>query len=257
MNKFSNIKTLASYFSKCDAVSCATKSRCKITSDSHDDLDISPEKIYKLATIGRDRGFGANSRLIRVNLRNESGHLVRGIGFDFKFLKEAPYLYRIINHLDKSFNIIVDKNNKLSAIYNYNAKFPGIIKKAHFFIGGNKKWYANIDSPILELKSSIGPTSGEANTKDLSVAISIEFPLKFETAIHEIIHLKWPENHLFTEEDVEELTEKVIKNLKPMLESLKPRELKKLTKKSKQEWVRISKEFESFDKEIGRVLSIH
>ena len=251
MDKFKNIKTLCSYFSQCDAIECAQKTGTKMLLKALK-LVIPLENIHKIAEVTKERGFFVDSGMVKIDHRGEDGGLIKGLGFDFKIFKEAYYLFLFVSHLDKSFNLRAE-NNKMFINYS-DATFPPIIKKAAYFIGGNETWYVNIDSPMPTLKSSISPAGGICNSKELSVGLSIEFKLTFWPVIHELIHLKWPKGIPSTEEDVDRVTREVIKNIKPMLVSMKKiKERKKLFDK---ELKRISREFESFDREVGRILGI-
>lgn len=253
MDKFGNIKALCSYFSRYDAIECAQKTGINIIIDNQNDLDISPKNLKKIARISRDRAFWFGSGNFGRNLRDEDGSLIRGFGFDFEFFKEAFHQFPFINHLDKSFNLRVD-NNKLCIIYSHEANFTPIIKKVHYFIGGDKPWYVNIDAAIPTLKRSISPVGGICNKENHYIGVSIEFPLDAFAIIHEIVHMKWPADYPETEQRIDELTGEVLKNIIPMLSSMNDRE--KLRSKADQELKRISEDFESLDRQVGRILDI-
>lgn len=254
MDKFRNIKTLASYFSACDTTECARKTGCQLTLDPREDLGISPENIQKLADAAKDSGIWvASSSMLKVNLEGEDGRLIRGLGFDFKFFKDAPAAFRIHRHLDKCFALTVVKD-ELTVSYKYNAVLPGLLRKSCYFMGGDRTWYVNIDSPAPTLIASISPSGGVMNSRDCYIGLSIGFPLTFEPVIHELIHLKWPKDFQGTEQAVDRVVKQVLGHIRPMLSSLG--ELQKVTKRAKEEYARVSRDFEAFNRKVGEVLAI-
>jgi hypothetical protein len=172
--------------------------------------------------------------------------------------KEAPVLYQLINHIDKSFQVAmrpqpINCNHGPSHLihiltsYSPSSSFPAIVKKAFYFMTSPLIWTVNPDSKKFFVRE--GYNLGLGNLKESSVSLNLEFVFNSETLIHEIIHLKHSD---WSEEIVSEAAAMVLKDcplFTKKVEGLKP--------KLNLEFNRIVRDFMRFDFKVGQILEIN
>jgi hypothetical protein len=172
-----------------------------------------------------------------------------------RIYKNAPVLFRLINHLDKSFKVAMlphafdGNNNHLIHVftsYSPTASFPAVVKKASYFVTSRLIW--KVDVETKKFIGMEGYNLGLGNLKETSVSVNLEFQFGAETLIHEVIHLKQGN---WNEKIVHEATGMVLQDCRgsfKRIEDLKP----KLTT----ELNRIIRDFARFDHKVGQILGI-
>jgi hypothetical protein len=211
--------------------------------------NISLEKHRKIMQYATAAGF---------EFDNFDGQHIEGYSV-VRIYKEAPVLFQLINHLDKSFQVTMQtspiksyhrpahKMIQLATSYSYGADFPSIVKKAAYFLTSWWVWTVPLDAKILS--SRTGYNLGLGNQKERSVAFNLEFRFDLDLLLHEIIHLKHGE---WNEKIIHEAAALVVQdapNFLTKVADLKP----KLDK----EFKRIARDFTRFDHKVGKTLGIN
>lgn len=242
--QINNLKFLCSYLSRQHATLLA-KEKGIIVETYQDHIPI--EKHRKIMKYAMAAGFVFDG----FDKQHFEGYSV------VRIYKEAPILFQLINHIDKSFQVAMrpypiectDKPPNwvnLSTSYSYSASFPAIVKKASYFIASWEVWTVHPDSKMPASRE--GYNLGLSNLKESSVSINIEFKFDPGILIHEIVHLK----HDWNEEIIHEVTAMVLQDCPYFLKKIEG-----LKTKLNLEFNRIVRDFARFDYQVGQILEIN
>jgi hypothetical protein len=242
--QINNLKFLCSYLSRQHAILLAKEKGITIDSQDH----ISIEQHRKIMKYAMAAGFVFDD----FDKQHIEGYSV------VRIYKEAPILFQLINHIDKSFQVAlrpysITYNHKPSWLIHYStsysssSSFPAIVKKAFYFMTSWELWTVNPD--LKKLASQEGYNLGLSNLKESSVSLNVEFKFNPETLIHEIAHLKHGD---WNEEVVYEAAAVVLQDCSQLLEKIKG-----LKSKLNLEFNQIVRDFARFDHKVGQILGIN
>lgn len=243
--QINNLQYLCSYLSRQHAIQLAKEKG--IIDGTYQDY-ISIEKHQKIMKYATAAGFVFDD----FDKQHIEGYSV------VRIYKEAPILFQLINHIDKSFQVAIHPysikyNHKPSHLihystsYSYSSSFPAIVKKAFYFMASWEFWTVHPD--LKKLASREGYNLGLSNLKERSVSLNLEFVFDPGILIHEIVHAKHGD---WDEKIVHEATDMVLKDcplFTKTVEGLNP----KLTL----EFNRIVQDFARFDHKVGQILGIN
>jgi len=239
--QINNLKFLCSYLSRQHAIQLAEEKG--VTVKTCENL-IPIEKHRKIMKYAAAAGFEFDG----FDKQHIDGYSV------VRIYKQAPYFFQLINHIDKSFKVVMQpqpidcSNNNfhlhLKTIYDYSANFPAIVKKAFYFMTSWEFWTVHPDSKTPTSRE--GYNLGLSNLKNYSVSFNIEFGFDLKVLIHEIVHLKHGD---WNEKIVHEATAMIAQDFSHLLKSID-----RLKPKLISEVKRIAREFERFDYKVGQIL---
>lgn len=173
-----------------------------------------------------------------------------------RIYKEAPVLFKLINHIDKSFQVAMrpqpincshGPSHLLHILTSYSpsSSFPAIVKKASYFMTSWELWTVHPDSKTPT--SQEGYNLGLSNLKENSLSLNVEFKFATDILIHEIVHLKHGD---WNESIIHEAAAMVLQDC--------PYFLKKIEGLIPQpEFDRVVRDFARFDYKVGQILGIN
>jgi hypothetical protein len=240
-----NLKYLTSYLSRRHVVLLARKKGLSPNLDQEDNISLAQHR--KIRQYAAAAGFWFDTDFSQ---HIEDFSVVR-------IYKNAPVLFKLINRLERSFQVIMQadplsskqKPGKmiLATAYDYAARLPAIIQKASYFLTSWEVWTVNPDSKLLT--SQVGYNRGLANRKENSVSYNLEFRLDLDVLLHEVIHLKHRDWN-------ERITHEAAALVAPDCPALLARAAG-LKAKLDREFYRTACDFARFDHKVGQILGIN
>lgn len=235
--QINNLIFLCSYLSRQHAILIAKEKGINV--DTHQD-HISIDKHQKIFKYAMAAGFVFD---------DFDGQHIEGYSV-VRIYKEAPILFKLLNHIDKSFQVICkqqpDNKIHISTFYSPSADFPAIVKKAFYFMTSSKFCMVPDSETLI---SREGYNLGLGNLKENTVSINLEFIFDLEVLIHEIVHLK---HGNWNEQIVQEATDMVLRDCSYFLKNIES-----LKSKLEKEFNRIVGDFARFDCKVGQILGIN
>jgi hypothetical protein len=192
MTAFENIKTLCSLMSKGKATEYK-----KMAGLGQNDIDPEISSILsrqeELTRVLEKRGVGGSHGPVTSGYQDENGNWLNFVALVQLFYVDAPRLKEILNEISRTFRVDVMEGQKVTVTGGYDEQAPDLLMAAHYFIGA-EELYA-VELPTGKLTKITGRQTGGGYFEGDGAVLELiaEEAPTLDTIIHEIIHIRLPE----------------------------------------------------------------
>lgn len=214
MSTFQNIKLVCTVISKLNAQDLAKQRGWDFPDNS--DVEIYPiiSKKKELEEMLKNRGFLGAHGSTRSGAPDQDGNWIEFIALTQVINKKAPEFRNILNEISRTFKIETMDQKNISVVEVYDKKSSDLIKTVNYFISSEHTYAVNLnEKKIMKIE---GRQTGGAGKEEHGayVEFNVEIVPDKETIIHELIHLKWPEEMPQIEETVDNISKRIAEKFK-------------------------------------------
>jgi hypothetical protein len=216
MSTFQDIKLVCSMFSNLNAHEVAKHLGLKFPDSFETETKSIINKITELEEILKNRGFEGVSGTTRSGAQDKEGNWIEFVALTQDISKKAPVFRDVLNEISRTFKIEMTDKQNIEVIGAYDEKSPDFIKVTSYFVSSEYTYAVNLnENKIMEIK---GCQIGGANIEENGafVNFNVEIVPDIETIVHELVHLKWPQEVPHIEESIDNVCKRITEELKKL-----------------------------------------
>jgi hypothetical protein len=220
--QFQDIKRVCASISKLNANDLAKQFGRSISGEGDPEADLMISREDELEELLKKRGLIAACGPITSGAYDEHGKWIDFVSLTQVFTKEAPILKALLNEVSRHFSIQIETNDRTKVggvnevrlmVGAYDEECGDLIDNANYFLTSERTCAFDLTNmKIIEINGCQAGGAGQGES-GASIELNVENGLDANAIIHELVHLKWPEDIPQTEHDITEVATQVTQQL--------------------------------------------